>query len=220
MKWAMSGDYAALITTVILAALLVGSVQTYALFRRWTSVYVDAARLLVDSTNRSRKAIQRGDEPDPADTDAIIEIISKPRRFLYRSTAAFLAVAVWVAVCTTLVVVQIEVLRWAATNQPSKDPDLARLSFYVAAGAVVLLVAEGVLRVLFQAGSSLSQAFRDYESMTSEERRTFYRALGARVASTPTAPADGDPASSDGAANSAGHDEPSARTTERGRFPW
>ncbi|MFJ4241329.1 hypothetical protein ACIP17_12075 [Streptomyces iakyrus] len=65
------GDYAALITTVILAALLVGSVQTYALFRRWTSVYVDAARLLVDSTNRSRKAIQRGDEPDPADTDAI-----------------------------------------------------------------------------------------------------------------------------------------------------
>lgn len=202
MKWAMSGDYAALITTVILAALLVGSVQTYALFRRWTSVYVDAARLLVDSTNRSRKAIQRGVEPDPADTDAIIEIISKPRRFLYRSTAAFLAVAVWVAVCTTLVVVQIDVLRWAATNQPPKDPDLARLSFYVAAGAVVLLVAEGVLRVLFQAGSSLSQAFRDYESMTSEERRTFYRALGARVASTPTAPAGGDPANSDGTANS------------------
>ncbi|MEU2537443.1 hypothetical protein [Streptomyces iakyrus] len=65
------GDYAALITAVILAALLVGSVKTYALFRRWTSVYVDSARLLVDSTNRSRKAIQRGDEPDPADTDAI-----------------------------------------------------------------------------------------------------------------------------------------------------
>ncbi|GHC51007.1 hypothetical protein RFN57_37520 [Streptomyces violaceochromogenes] len=118
----MSGDYAALITTVILAALLVGSVQTYALFRRWTSVYVDAARLLVDSTNRSRKAIQHGVEPDPADTDAIIEIISKPRRFLYRSAAAFLAVAVWVAVCTTLVVVQIDVLRWAATNQPPQGP--------------------------------------------------------------------------------------------------
>ncbi|MFJ2924582.1 hypothetical protein ACIPIU_06065 [Streptomyces massasporeus] len=198
----MSNDYAALITTVILAALLIGSVQTYTLFRRWASVYTDVARLYVDATNRSRRAIQQGEEPDPADTDAIIEILAKPRRFIYRSTAALLAVSVWVAVCTTLVIVQIDVLKWAATGQSTKDPSLARLSFYVAAGAVVLLVAEGVIRVLFQAGSSLVQAFRDYEVMTGEERDKFFRTVSARVASTHTSSADGGPASDGDAANS------------------
>lgn len=191
MSWAMSSDYAALITTVILAALLIGSVQTYTLFRRWASVYTDVARLYVDATNRSRRAIQQGEDPDPADTDALIEILSKPRRFIYRSTAALLAVSVWVAVCATLVIVQIDVLKWAATNQQTKDPGLAKLSFYVAAGAVVLLVAEGVIRVLFQAGASLAQAFRDYEVMTSEEWNTFFRSLRTRASATHTDPADG-----------------------------
>ncbi|MGW4759530.1 hypothetical protein [Streptomyces chartreusis] len=141
----MSDDYAAVITTVILAVLAVGSVQTYTLVRRLRDAMVEWVAEAVDARSRVVVALRAAQPPSPDDL-AKVDALTRPDAAVRRLTPAYVASFVWLAVCGVLVYVQIRVLKWAGTHHPEKDPDLAELAFYVCTVAVGVLVIEGVIR--------------------------------------------------------------------------
>ncbi len=169
MKWAMSDDYAALITTVILAVLLIGTVQTYTLLRAWVNSQVEAVRRGVDAHNRVAAAVKDGREPNDEDLQEVVKL-RRPHHVVLQAWPAVLAGAVWLGVCATLVGMQIRVLQWAGTHEPATNPALAEKAFYVCSAAIVLLVAEGLVRTLARGISGIRQATQSYEALDPQER--------------------------------------------------
>jgi hypothetical protein len=180
MKWAMSDDYAALVTTVILAVLLIGSVQAYTLFRTWGDGIVEAFEDLTTSIDNVVQAGRSGQEPSIEDLAKIDKArVSGPNHMMRRKVAALLAFTVWVAICVVLVVVEIEVLKWSATHSPEDHPGLAKFAFYACAASVVILVAEGAVRVMARTAISLKKEMEPMRAYTAEDRRRYDEALHA-----------------------------------------
>jgi hypothetical protein len=177
MKWAMSDDYAALITTIILAVLLIGTVQTYSLLRAWTNSYAEIARRYVEAWNRAGDAARNGSDPDDEDLEQI-SIVATPRRLLLLAWPAMAAGVAWLSICALLVILQIKVLLWSATHEPARDPQLAKWTFYATSGSVVLLLIEGLARAVLQGISGIWQSLNNYTLFGSDERDVVFRALG------------------------------------------
>ncbi|MFI6729238.1 hypothetical protein NRF20_46165 [Streptomyces sp. R-74717] len=149
----MSDDYAALITTVILAVLLIGTVQLYTLIKSYADAMPQADDSHAALLERVAQALHGNRDPRAEDlaaldqyfTDLFARVVGRNRRW-----GTYLASAAWVAICCVLVITQIKVLKWSATHTPAQDPHLAKTAFYIASGAVVILVCEGVVRVITQ----------------------------------------------------------------------
>ncbi|MPY47108.1 hypothetical protein [Streptomyces acidicola] len=178
----MSDDYAALITTIILAALLIGSVQLASLLRRFVGAFVESAQRGVNAQNSAIDAIQREEDPEPDDLEAITVAV-RPGRVLRKAIPALAAAIIWLGICGPLVWILIKVLFWSATHEPQTDPQLAKASFYVTAGAVAVLVIEGMVRVVAEALRNMKRALNSYTPPTREQRSKLFEAL-ARHAGT------------------------------------
>ncbi|MFC7844632.1 hypothetical protein [Streptomyces sp. NPDC057382] len=153
----MSDDYAALVTAIILAVLLIGTVQTYTLMRMWTDRFVETAQQYASSRRQALEAIRRGEEPAPDDLNGLATAVGQagPMQLLAKVWPVLVGTSIWFGVCAVLVAVQIRILFWSATHQPETDPALAKLAFFVTAGSVALLILEVVIRVAVQLFSRL-----------------------------------------------------------------
>ncbi|MFE9776168.1 hypothetical protein ACFYOV_31830 [Streptomyces sp. NPDC005931] len=180
----MSDDYAALITTIILASLLIGSVQSYSLLRRWADSHLGTTEDGMDARTRALESIRRGEAPRPEDLEAIA-LAAQPVRVLRKTLLPLISSGVWLAVSAALVWVQVKVLLWSGTHEPPTDPQLAKQAFYVASGAVVLLVAEGLLRVMAYGASRILQSIQSLEEATPEERSELLQAIRRYVRKLP-----------------------------------
>jgi len=195
MKWAMSDDYAALISTIIIAALLIGSVQLYTLTRTWVSIPIQTLQEFLQAMSRATAAIRAGNDPAVEDLEGIASAVD-PKNAIRKVWPAWVAAAIWMAVCVLLVTLQIKILLWSATGTP-KDPDLAKAAFYITAAVVIMLVAEGIIRVFV---SDLPKMFKALASHSddlwpnSAERDRLYRALANHTRGTSPGEDQGTPA--------------------------
>jgi hypothetical protein len=75
--------------------------------------------------------------------------------------------------------VQIKVLMWSATQGPKGDPDpaLAKFAFFTCAASIVILVAEGTLRVVAGTVSGLSKQGEGLNRYTTADRWRYEEAL-------------------------------------------
>ncbi|MFE5300658.1 hypothetical protein [Streptomyces sp. NPDC056632] len=183
----MSGDYAAIVTTIVLAVLVVGSVQLYVLAQR---------ELIPHSSYESGSAaelrivgsIREGNPPRAEDLATLDATTRSGVPLKVIPTRAF--VVLWVIVCFALIVVEIKVLKWAASAKPGPAPELAAWSFYVCAGSVMLLAVEGLARAMAPALTVFLKSAKDMWSMSREERDQVKIALADyRAAQNPSPPA-------------------------------
>ncbi|WP_431776292.1 hypothetical protein [Streptomyces cucumeris] len=166
----MSNDYAAIITTVNAAILLVGTVQHVTLMKKSVDTVNAEDQALRTACGQVIEEMRRGVDPSPGTLNEL-----RPRRRLRRRfwqmTVPWAAALVWMATCMFLVSVQSDVLRWAGTAKPDPEPRLARFAFYVAVGSTMLLVIEAALSVLIQAAAMAQSNGREYKrKYTAEER--------------------------------------------------
>jgi hypothetical protein len=177
MNWAMSNDYAALITTLIVAVIAVGTIQLYTLMKRWGDVFAEAGSELVEARRRILDAMAQGQAPTPDDLNAAS---MSPRWVLAVSRKSFppyLAAAIWIGVCGGLVVIQASVLRWTAMADKPKSAELAEKSFWVVVAAVVLLIVEGIARALLEARVKVRRLGQGLAHYSRADRQRMHQAL-------------------------------------------
>jgi hypothetical protein len=177
MNWAMSDDYAALITTVILAVLLIGTVQAYTLFKAWGDGVVETIEWMRPSIDNIIQAGRTGAEP-PAEDLAKIDRARESNQAVRQKAAALVAFIVWLAICAVLVSVQIAVMEWSATHSPEeKAPGLARFAFVACSASIVILVMEGVVRVVVRTAIGLKKQNAELNRYTAEDKHRYLEAL-------------------------------------------
>jgi hypothetical protein len=177
MKWAMSDDYAALITTVILAVLVIGTVQAYTLLKTWGDGVVETTERLRASIDNIVKAGRTGAEP-PTEDLAKIHEARESNQVIRQKGAALATSLVWLAICGILVTVQIAVLEWSATHGPEeKDPELAKLAFGACSASIVILAGEGAMRVTARTASGMRKQILELSQYTAEDKRRFVEAV-------------------------------------------
>jgi hypothetical protein len=190
MKWAMSDDYAALITTVILAVLLIGTVQAYTLFKAWGDGVLEVTEGIRTSIDNIVQAGRTGVEP-PAEDLAKIDEARESSHLVRQKVTALVASFVWLAICAVLVAVQIAVLAWSATHSPDdKDPSLAKFAFVACSVSIVILVAEGALRVMARTAVGMNKQIVELRQYTTEDERRYKEALRKYRQAQQTAPTD------------------------------
>jgi hypothetical protein len=189
MKWTMSDEYAAVITTVILAVLLVGTVQAYTLFKAWGDGFRETSEDLHASVDNVVQAVRTGVEP-PAEDLAKVDEGRESNRIIRQKAAALMAAFVWFWTCVFLVAVQIMVLKWSATHSPKEDPDLAKFAFVVCAVSIVILVVEGVVRVMARFAVVMRKQIEWSRQYTAEDRHRYDEALRAFRQARQTPPSD------------------------------
>lgn len=191
MKWAMSDDYAALLTTLIVAIFAVGTIQTYTLMRLLGQKQNEDARRKAEAQHRVLQALRDGQAPEEQDlTDAYepaIERIGLPRKEL----AVYTAGVTWTGMVIVLGMQQIKILRWAGSAAHPKDPELAEGSFFLVSIAIAVLLVEGVVRALAQSHLEFRAITAPLRQCTKADRKRMrqvvnqYRSTG----QVPTPPA-------------------------------
>ncbi|MEV6758217.1 hypothetical protein [Streptomyces sp. NPDC051214] len=173
----MSNDYAALITTFIVAVIAVGTIQVYTFSRRWGDTFTAEGSKLIDARQRLLELFRQGHDPTSAEMEAAG---MGPRWYLsvlLKGFPPYLATGLWVLVCAVLVFVQAHVLRWAAMENKPKGAKLAETSFWVVVIAVVILVAEGLIRGLLEAQVNTLRVQRRLAPYSRTERHVMEQAL-------------------------------------------
>ncbi|MEU0770563.1 hypothetical protein [Streptomyces albogriseolus] len=146
----MSDDYAALLTTLIVAVLAVGTLQVYTLMRSYGQAQTEAVRATAEAKRRVMEALRQGQSPTPEDLRQTHVPMTAAAGFQRKNGAAVLALLVWTVTVTTLGAYQIRILRWAGSAEHPKDPHLAKMAFYVVTFAIALLLVEGLLRAFLR----------------------------------------------------------------------
>ncbi|MET9671243.1 hypothetical protein ABZY19_39015 [Streptomyces sp. NPDC006475] len=170
----MSNDYAALITTLIVAVLAVGTIQTYTFMKRSADLQAEVGEQYVEAQQHIIDLLNQGRVPSTEEMEAATMRWWTPWRLASKWLAAQAAGALWIAVCGFLVFIQAQVLRWAAMEEPKpKASELAETSFLAVIMAVSLLVAEGVLRSFAEVqrrGSDARRRLRQQNSAADRDR--------------------------------------------------
>jgi hypothetical protein len=170
VSWTMSNDYAAIVTTLDGAILVIGTAQFVGIYKKFTEKSSVIEREKFAHRGRLVEALQRGEEPDAADLVAA-------RRGLILSWDTLLlslAFAVWGVLAGAVAIVQVQVLRWAATagENPDPDPELARMAYLVTGAAILALLFEAMAGALIgNLRYLLLNAARDYRDRYSSEAR-------------------------------------------------
>ncbi|MFF4369657.1 hypothetical protein [Streptomyces sp. NPDC001594] len=172
----MSDDYAALITTVIVAVLLIGTVQAYTLFKAWGDGFLELTadwRTSADNVIQARRA---GVEV-PAEDLAKIHEGRESNRVKRQKFAALVGAFAWLSICAILVLVEIKVLKWSATHNPKEDPQLAKAAFLACAVSIVILVGEGLGRVVGRLAIGVKRQREWARQYTDDDLRHYDEAL-------------------------------------------
>ncbi|MFF5522644.1 hypothetical protein [Streptomyces coeruleorubidus] len=186
----MSNDYAAILTTLDGAILVIGTAQFVSIHKRLNERQLSMSRERFERKGRLIEALQRGEEPDDAELFAVRE-----RPLLSPDTLLLsLAFLVWGTLVASVVAVQIKVLRWAAMAgarpEMNPDPGLARLAYLITGAAILVLLFEAMTRVLIRAWRFLtSRESQDYrERYSSETRRELDEKVKEAVGRIPRKP--------------------------------
>ncbi|MEU2539984.1 hypothetical protein [Streptomyces iakyrus] len=166
----MSNDYAAIVTTLDVAVLLIGTVQFTTHYLRWNDSIAELARARRERMGSLIEERRRGIEPT---RDALREM--RPRSLWGTARAAwplFIPGAVWLSVCALLVKLQIDVLVWAGTANAGADPALAESACWTLAVAIIFLLLESYLAILARIRSSRREIEEWYKGRYSEEERS------------------------------------------------
>ncbi|MGX1886571.1 hypothetical protein [Streptomyces sp. NPDC055287] len=149
--WAMSDDYAALISSIILAAMFIGTLQVTNLAKSLTAPFQElrlqkrqAARHLRDGTltNEHLDAVRQAELEN--------QEAGQRRSWL----AAAVLIAWWLGVGFQCGAILMQVLIWSATDKHTASPDVAEDAFMAALWAVSAILLEPIIRA---AGSYLSK---------------------------------------------------------------
>lgn len=179
MQWAMSHDYAAIISTLIVALLTIGTVQLVSLLKRWSVLMRGFYQEGYEARHRITEALKAGRSPDPEDFEKLNVV--RPVRWMLRvamTGAPYVAAAVWAAACVVLLDVQINVLRWAGTHEPGIDPELARKAFRTVMVCGSLMAAEGLIRACVIGFGFVVRGHREHRAaFTAAERHAFFRSV-------------------------------------------
>ncbi|MET9735586.1 hypothetical protein ABZZ79_34665 [Streptomyces sp. NPDC006458] len=193
----MSDDYAALLTTLIVTVLAVGTIQTYTLMRRLGDSQTADVRRTVEARLRVLDAMRRGGAPDPEDLRAAHVSTVSFLALSQRNLSAYTAGVVWSLVVVVLGVQQVKILMWAGSADHGDSPNLARDSFYLVAVSVGLLLAEGVVRAFVRTFVDQRESLKPLHAYPREERaemlaavRHFHRTGEAPAPAPPRAPAE------------------------------
>ncbi|MFF8441913.1 hypothetical protein ACF07U_13655 [Streptomyces californicus] len=172
----MSHDYAAIVSTIVVALLTIGTVQLVTLLKRWSVLLRGLYQEGYEARHRITEALRAGQDPDPEDFEQLN--IVRPGRWLYRmalTAAPYLAAAVWAAACVVLIDVQIEVLRWAGAADPGPAAELARRAFKTVVVCGSLMAAEGLVRAAAIGFGFVVRGHREHRAaFTAAERHAFF----------------------------------------------
>ncbi|MFG2557208.1 hypothetical protein [Streptomyces sp. NPDC048581] len=195
----MSDDYAALITTVILAVLLIGTVQLYTLIKSYSDALPQADASHAALLERAVQAVHGNRDPSAEDLVALDQYFADMLAHMggaRRRWGIYLASGAWMTICCVLVITQIEVLKWSATHTPGQDaPQLAKSAFYIASWAIMILVFEGFVRVIIQMIANLQRRRARFRQFSADDLRRLSRAAQERYrqAQQPNASGTSDP---------------------------
>jgi hypothetical protein len=185
MAWAMSDDYAATLTTVNAAVLLVGTVQYTGLSRRVGDRVYSSRREQATAKGHLIEQHRQGVEPSPG---ALVRLRSQRRDLRKRTLANLVAGSVWCVVCVLLIVHQLEILAWAGTADAEPRPGLARRCFLVTCLGIVILVVEPMARGSYRLWRGVRKGPLEYATRyTRQERRRLDRQIRTAVVPPPVA---------------------------------
>ncbi|WP_159027853.1 hypothetical protein [Streptomyces pactum] len=188
----MSDDYAATLTTVNAAVLLVGTVQYTGLSRRVGDRVFSSEREQAAAKGHLIEQRRQGVEPSPG---ALVQLRSQRRDLRRRTSANLVAGSVWCVVCVLLIVHQLQILAWAGTADAEPDPGLARRCFLATCAGIVLLVLEPVARGSYRLWRGARKGPLEYTTRyTRQERRRLDRQIRTAAVQPPapgTAPEPG-----------------------------
>ncbi|WP_405434855.1 hypothetical protein [Streptomyces anulatus] len=175
----MSHDYAAIVSTLIVALLTIGTVQLVSLLKRWSVMVRGLYQEGYEARHRITEALKTGQSPDAEDFEKLN--IVRPGRWLFRvaiTLGPYVAAAVWAVACVVLLDVQISVLRWAGADKPGMDPELARKAYRTVVVCGSLMAAEGLLRACVIGFGYIVRGHRDHRAaFTAAERHAFFRSV-------------------------------------------
>ncbi|WP_405392987.1 hypothetical protein OG596_37420 [Streptomyces sp. NBC_01102] len=150
--WAMSDDYAALISSIILAAMFIGTLQVTSLAKSLTAPFQElrlqkrqAARHLRDGTLTT----------EHLDAVRLAELENQEAGQRRSWLAVVVLMSWWVLVGFQCGANLMQVLVWSATDNHKASPDVAEGAFMAALWAVSAILLEPVIRA---AGSYLSKS--------------------------------------------------------------
>jgi hypothetical protein len=177
MKWAMSDDYAALLTTLIVAIFAVGTLQTYTLMRRIGQSQNDDLRNTAEAQHRVLQSLAAGQAPAEQDLTAAhvptAVAIGIPRKAL----AVYVTGVIWTAMVVVLGIQQVKILRWAGSANHPKDPQLAEGSFYLVSVCITVLLVEGAVRAVTQSFLEQRTITAPLRQYTVEDRKRMRRVV-------------------------------------------
>ncbi|MFI9150305.1 hypothetical protein [Streptomyces sp. NPDC053367] len=177
MKWAMTDDYASLVTTLIVTVLAVGTIQTYTLMRRLGDSQTEDVRRTVEARLRVMDAMRRDVAPDAEDLRAARVSTVRFLAFTQANLSAYIAGVVWSVVVVVLGVQQIRILMWAGSADHTANPGLARDSFCLVSAAVVLLLAEGLVRAFVRTVVEQRESLKPLREYPRDERARMHAAV-------------------------------------------
>ncbi|MEU6681184.1 hypothetical protein [Streptomyces sp. NPDC046925] len=165
----MSNDYAAIVSTLDVAVLLVGAVQ---FTKVWARIGDEAAAQAQTRRERMGALIEQQRQGIEPSRSELLEV--RPTgfvRWFWQNALLHVAGLIWFLTCANLIVIQLRVLRWAGTVDAGPDPDLARGAFTWVAIGVVLLFIEGYVGGFVGARRKAQQARRVYSRQYTEDER-------------------------------------------------
>ncbi|MCX5246986.1 hypothetical protein OG895_17400 [Streptomyces sp. NBC_00201] len=188
----MSNDYAAIVSTLDVAVLLVGAVQ---FAKVWARIGDETAAQAQTRRERMGALIEQQRQGVEPSRSELLEVRRTSLVRWFRQLALLhTAGLIWFFTCGNLIVVQLRVLRWAGTAGAGPNPDLAQDAFNWVAIGVVLLFIEGYVGGFVRARRKAQQARKAYSlHYTNEERIGLDQKVreAARSESAPSAaPAD------------------------------
>lgn len=155
----MSNDNVAVLTTLNVTVLIVGTVQYTRLLRTMFAKDLADVRAWYAARDRVLEAKRQGAMPS-------VEILQELRPYSpwawLRNWRAGLAACIWCGICMAVLLSQIMMLQWIGDPSAGPDPHLARRCAIITSVSCIALVIEGIFG-----------AFNEHSRAESEIRRDF-----------------------------------------------
>lgn len=171
----MTNDYAAIISSVIAAVLVLGFIEVRALGERFDRLLRtgDVSEEVLEAEEGVLAAIRSGQAPAAEHLAILAPFYAEEyERTMKRVMRAGILWLGWVVLCFALVICECLVLLWAAIDKHGPAEWLAATSFIVTAFAVVVVLFGALVRSRLNAFSDDTAGRR-----TVDEARTLFRLL-------------------------------------------
>ncbi|MFF0285031.1 hypothetical protein [Streptomyces sp. NPDC005262] len=176
-KLAMSDNYAAIISSVIAAVIVVGFIEMHALMK-WAMKRGDAIYLeQEEATALAVLGMREGVGPTPEQLsylNRVNTILSQRKRF-FRMAIPVALWWIWTLLCIGLVATLLEVLLWTATDNRGKSPGLTLGSLIFSSLGVMALLVAALGRALSHFGTEVITSNTGVDITSYEEREIYSR---------------------------------------------